>query len=492
MPSKLLKLGSWVAVTVLLVLLVAAAATWLKRRQEVNTISDQQKIARTLEIIRTSTPTNHKVLKVLFYGQSITRSGWHKAVVAHWREKYPNTVFVVENRALGGFPSQSLVRTTEQDIGAFYPDLIIFHVYGDHRAYEKILRMFRSLTAADVILQTDHGDGLPDPPCAEGLQLSLHREPGCAGVLWVHQRSWHDEMSYHKIPAFANKYGMAVEPQRGWWRDYLLQKQVDPQSLLMADGLHPNEKGNELIAEFFNRYFDNLVEHWNGETERNVVSIPVNAAKLSEGMEEVDFDGSRLELLANEPLAVWPSVTIDNRLPKDIDGCYQVTRSSPLVSAPDWPALRRITLLHDHTAEDWTATITNITPDEKSVDFTVRASVSGDEGKGSSSRKYVSNSGQLTIDGDDWMFERGYELEHIPLQVPAEVHWSVQYICGGRPEVIDRGNRMVEYRYVLGAGLSNGRHTAELSSPMNDLADAVEFSAYKPRLHDNLGNTLVN
>jgi len=482
MPSKLLKLGSWVGVTVALVLLVAIAATWLKRRQEVDTISDQQKIARTLEIIRTSTPTNHKVLKVLFYGQSITRSGWHNAVVAHWHEKYPNTVFVVENRALGGFAAQHLVRTTEQDIAAFYPDLIIFHVYGDHHAYEKILRMFRSLTAADVILQTDHGDGLPDPLCAEGLQIPLHRKPGCAGVLWVHQRLWREEMSYHKIPAFANEYGMAVEPQLKWWRDYLLKNQVDPQSLLMADGLHPNEKGNELIARFFNRYFDNLVEHWNGETKQNVVSIPADAAKQSDGMETVTFNGSRLELLSNQPLAVWPLVTIDEQSPKDIDGCYQVTRASPLKSVPDWPTLRRITLLHDHTAADWTATITNITPDQKSADFMVRASATGDEGSGNSLRKYVSKSGQLSIDGEDWMFEWAYDLKHIPMQVPTEVHWSVQNICGGKPEVIDRGNGMTQYRYVIGAGLYNGKHTAELLSPPNDLADAVEFRAYKPSL----------
>src|SRR5271156_1441127 len=196
MPSKLQTLGRWVGVTVAFVLLVAAAVNWIKRKQEVASVSDQQKIARTLEIIRTSTPTNHKVLKVLFYGQSITRSGWHNAVVAHWGEKYPNTVFVVENRALGGFASPYLARTTEQDIAAFYPDLIIFHVYGDHRAYEKILRMFRSLTAADVILQTDHGELLPDTPCAEGLLLSLHQKPGCVGMVWVYQRMWHDEMSY--------------------------------------------------------------------------------------------------------------------------------------------------------------------------------------------------------------------------------------------------------------------------------------------------------
>jgi hypothetical protein len=485
MPFKLLKTGSWIGVTVVLVLVLAIVVTWLKRRQEIDTVSDQLKIARTLEIIRTSTPTNHKVLKVLFYGQSITRSGWHNAVVAHWRERYPNTDFVVENRAIGGFASQVLVRTTEQDIEAFYPDLIIFHVYGDHRAYEKILRMFRSLTAADVILQTDHGDGLPDPPCAEGLQLSLHRGPGCAGVLWVHQRLWHDEMSYHKIPAFAKKYGMAVEPQRIWWLNYLLQNQVDPQSLLKTDGLHPNEKGNELIAEFFNRYFDNLVDHWNGQKEQDVVSIQVDTAKDSDGMATVNFDGSRLELLSERPLRVWPSVTIDERDPRDIDGCYQVTRSSPLESVTDWPALRRITLLHDRTAEDWTATITKITPDQKSADFTVKASVTGDQGNGNSSRNYVSKSGRLSIDGNDWMFESGYDLKHIPLQVPTEVHWSVQYICGGTPEVINRGNGMMQYRYVLVARFHNGSHVAKLSFPSNDLADVVEFRVYKPPLHEN-------
>ena len=485
MPPILLKLGSWIGVTVLLLFLIAAADSWLKHRQEVATVSDQHKIARTLEIIRTSTPANRKVLKVLFYGQSITRSGWHTAVVAHWHEKYPNTVFVVENRAIGGFASQFLVRTTEQDIAAFYPDLIIFHVYGDHHAYEKILRMFRSLTAADVILQTDHGNGLPDPPCAEGLQLSLHPRPGCAGFLWVHQRTWNDEMSYHKIPAFARRYGLAVEPQREWWRDYLIQKQLDPATFLMNDGLHPNAKGNDLIAAFFNRYFDDLVEHWNGQTEQNVVSIPARTTQHSDGSETVTFDGSRLELLSNRALAVWPSVTIDERSPTDLDGCYQVTRSSPLESVPDWPALRRVTLLHDHAAEDWTVTILNITANQRYFDFTVKASSSGDEGSGNSSRNFVSKSGRLGIDADDWMFERGYLYKHVPLQLPVEVHWSVRYICGGKPEAIDRGNGVTQYRYVLGAGCFNGKHTVKLSITANDLTNAVEFRAYRPPLREN-------
>jgi hypothetical protein len=100
-------------------LLAPVVATVVVRYRERDNVSDAQKIARTLGIIRSSTPTDRKVLKVLFYGQSITKSGWDKTVIEHWHQQYPNTVFVVQNRALGGFPSQALVRATEQDIAAF-------------------------------------------------------------------------------------------------------------------------------------------------------------------------------------------------------------------------------------------------------------------------------------------------------------------------------------------------------------------------------------
>ena len=484
MRSKLLKLVSSVVVVAGLLLVCGGlAVTWQKHRQETSTLPDEQKIARTLEIIRTSIPANHKVLKVLFYGQSITRSGWHNAVVAHWREKYPNTVFVVENRALGGFASQYLIRTVERDVTTFYPDLIIFHAYGDHRAYEQILRVFRSQTAADVILQTDHGEIMPDPPCAEGLQLSLHRAPGCGGILWVHQKLWGDEMSYHKIPAFAKKYEMAMEPQRGWWRDYLLANKVDPHSLT-RDGLHPNTSGNALMAQLFNRYFDNLVERWNGQTEHNVSSLAAGG-KDAGASQTLSFDGNRIELISDHPVTALPTVTIDGQSPRQIDGCYQVTRTSPLNSVPDWPALRLITLLHDQTVQDWTATITHISPDQASFDYTVKASATGDEGSGDSSHPFLSKSGHQKIEPDDWMVKRGYELKPVPLQVPAEVHWSVQFACGNEPEIIDRSNGITEYRYVLGTGLANTRHTVQLSSPAGTSSGSFELREYKPALQVN-------
>jgi len=473
--STLFRVGTWIAATGLLVIVVAAMVTQAKRRKEIQTATDEQKIARSLEIIRTSTPAVRKVLKVLFYGQSITRSGWHNSVMEHWRQKYPYTDFEVQNRALGGFASQALVRATEQDIQAFYPDLIIFHVYGDHRAYERIIRLIRSLTAADVIVQTDHGEALPDPPCAEGLQLTLHRQPGCAGVGWVHQRLWNDEMSYHKIPAFANKYGLAFEPQRDWWRDYLVSTHLEPRSLL-EDDIHPNVAGRELIAQFFNRYFDNLIERWNGETGSNVVSFPVNEDTFL-------FDGNRLELISKKPLSSWPAATVDGVSPKDIDGCYQVTRASSIGTVPDWPAVRRITVRRDHTPQDWIATLANLSPDQKAFDFFVRGSVTGTDGYGTSGSNFVSNSGRFSIEADDWMVERAFQEKHIRLQAPLEVRWSLKYVCGGEPEVIGLGDGSMQYRYVIATGLANRHHTGKLSSLPTERGDVAEFRAYRPPLH---------
>jgi hypothetical protein len=479
--KSLLTIAGWTLAAGLLTLLLGGIAAWVLHQREIDPVSDEEKVARTLEIIRTSTPAHHKVLKVLFYGQSVTGSGWDKAVIEHWHQKYPNTVFVVENRALGGFASPALLRTTEQDIAAFYPDLIIFHVYGDHHAYEQIIRLFRSKTAADIIVQTDPGEELPDPPCREGLRMTPRQKPGCSGLIWLKQRKWSDEMSYHKIPGFARKYALAVEQQRAWWRDYLLETHSDPKEFLTED-IHLNKKGKVLMARFFNRYFDNLVESWSGQQEHNVTSIAVNEADHPNGQETLHFDGSRIELISSKQLSTWPGVTVDGEAPNDLDGCYLVTRASSIETVPDWPTVRHIELRHDHVAEDWTATVTQISPDQKTFAFTVKASKTGDEGSGDSSRDFLSKSGRLSIAAQDWMMLRAYDLKHIPLRAPFDVNWSVVSDCSGVPEVIELGDGQMQYRYVLATGLTNKPHTVTLSLQPNDLANVTEFRAYRPLL----------
>jgi hypothetical protein len=478
MGKLLLAIAGWGLAAGLLTLSIA---TWSLHQREIDLVSDAQKVSRSLDIIRTSMPANRKVLKVLFYGQSFTGSGWDRAVVEHWHKRYPNTVFVVENRALGGFASPALLRTTEQDIAAFYPDLIIFHVYGNHHAYEQIIHLFRSKTAADIIVQTDHSAELPDPPCREGLRMTLHQQPGCAGLIWLKQRNWYDEMSYHIIPRIAKEYALAVEPQRTWWRDYLLETDSDPQDFF-ADGVHLNEKGKALIARFFNRYFDQLVEHVSAREKDNINSIAANTAADRNGHETLHFDGTRLELISSTRLFTRLDIRVDGESQDDLDGCYRVTRASSIETVPEWPMVRRIELRHNHIAEDWTATLTQISPDQKNFAFTVRASKTGDEGAGDSSHDFMSRSGRLNIAAEDWMLQRAYDLKHMALRGPLEVKWSVVNDCDGLPEVIDLGEGEVQYRYVLATGLANRQHTVMLSFRPNDLANVLEFRAYRPLL----------
>ena len=464
----------------LLALITAEAVTWLCRRAEVDPVSDQQKLARSLGIIRQSTAEHPGVLKVLFYGQSITKSGWHTAVVEHWHQRYPNTTFVVENLALGGFDSLALERTAARDIASFQPDLIIFHVYGDHRAYERIIRILRSQTAADILVQTDHGNLMPDPVCQEGLSLSLKAPPGCAGHLWVHQRNWEDRMSYHLVPGFGREYGLAVEPQRAWWRDYLLSTGTDPKSLL-ADSVHPNAEGKALIAGFFNRYFDGLVDAWNGETEAGVTDLPPQVLRGP-----VSFTGTRLELIASRPIPAlgMQAVRMDGQGANVLDGCYLASRTNGLPGVPDWPALRRVTLNHDHTPEQWTAIVTGVSPDETTFRFRLHGSVSGDQGEGDSTQTFTSANGFLTIEPQDWMLARAFALKHVPVAEPFAVTWTVDPVCGVA-ETIDARPTPPEYRYTLAVGLANGPHSMALSLAPENLAAVRQLRVYTPLLKAN-------
>ena len=319
--------------------------------------------------------------------------------------------------------------------------------------------------------------------CQDGLRLSLHEQPGCTGKLFVRQRQWEDEMSYHLIPRLARKYGLAVEPQRTWWRDYLLRTHIRPQSLLV-DEVHPNQQGKLLMAQFFNQYFDALVTRWERPDGAQRRFHPCQIAERGRRERDIllrrqpagtDFNPKAADVAhCHDPTASPP---------RDLDGCYQVSRTTPLSTVPEWPALRRVTLHHDHTVEDWTATFTKIRPDQNYFTFTVRGSVSGDEGSGDSDHDFVSKTGNLGIEGYDWMVGREFAFKQVPLHAPIDVHWSV---CTTLAAASRRRSTCTtpqpSIATVLGAGLPNQQHTVVMSPLTKDVSDISEFRAYKPPL----------
>lgn len=100
-----------------------------------------------------------------------------------------------------------------------------------------------------------------------------------------------------------------MEPQRTWWRDYILSTGIEPKSFLVVE-IHPNQQGKELMAAFFIRYFDGLIEKWNyHKRSDNVMSLLVTPALQMNGGASFSFSGSRLELISNKQLDALPTVT---------------------------------------------------------------------------------------------------------------------------------------------------------------------------------------
>jgi hypothetical protein len=438
------------------------------------------RLARTLAIVRASTVAQPQVLRVLFYGQSMTSPHWTNLAHEHLSRTYPHTQFVVRNMAVGGFSSALLERTVERDVTDFYPDLLIFHAYGDHRAYERIIRIIRSRTAAEVIVQTDPVIEPVEPVCPEGFRLTLTPPPGCKGVLYYRQHSWEEHMSSVVIPSLASHYSLALEPQRAMWNVFLKEQHAQPTSLLDGTG-HPNAAGWHLTAEIFDRYFDQAVADYNGERSGLVMAYPPPpTGKLT----SYELNGNRVEIIGSGPLDGRLTARIDGVEPNAIDGCWQTSRTTSLDNVPDWPAIRQVNISSGlNQAETWTATVTHLSADQSDFDFTITGSKTGPDGRGRAKDDFTSISGQVRIAAADWMIPSAFALTQRRLPEGFKVSWSRSFVCRDLPTVpLEKG--AIQVRHILATGLPNGPHRLTLDVQPNVQASVHEIRVYRPPMLD--------
>ncbi|HEX8415005.1 MAG TPA: hypothetical protein VF637_14130 [Sphingomicrobium sp.] len=435
-------------------------------------------LARTASILRTSTTTKPGVLRVLFYGQSITSPAWTDAAVAHLRRRYPNTAIIAKNLAIGGNSADLLERATERDIEDFFPDLIVFHVFGDHRAYERIIRLFRSRTAAEIIVQTDPVRLPVEPLCHEGLNLNGKTPEGCVGKYWLRQRIWEDFMSSDFIPKMAVKYRLDLDPRREGWNDYLHRHNLAP-SQLLADGLHPNATGWKLAATLFQVYFDARISAWQGQPQKLVVSL--HAPDAADTTYEVE--GNRIELISDRPLVEAPHVQIDTMSSRVIDGCWQVSRVSSVPGIPEWPAIRQVFVDRSvHQSLQWVARVRSDDFSHHDFSFSVYNSRDGYDGNGSGADDFHSRHGGMAIKKEDWVFTYAIQkgrTEGLPRSF--DVNWSMSFKCKQQAP-IHLPNGKLQYRYLAAAGLSNEKHVLRMSINDKDRAKITEVRVYKPPL----------
>ncbi len=425
---------------------------------------------RSMTLMATSTPEKRKTVRILFYGQSIVGQRWHTMVAEDLRKRFPHTDFIVANKAIGGFSSQLLVRTMHYDVIPFYPDLLVFHVYGSHDKYEDIIRYIRTHTTAEIIMQSDHANKWPQPKCT--------CDP------WKNQKDWGDRMNYFLLPAVAEKYSCSWQPQRWEWVDYLKDNNLQPKALL-KDSVHLNEQGRWLMAELLKRYLVYLPNEPKNEWQNMVRTYIVGKdIEWTDNRLKLEFEGNRVVLLAGSNSKGRAKVLIDGKPVSEHPDCYTFTRPSGTPGV-GWPGLKKISWNKPLLIEDWEVVCRNFNDKQDEFNFTLRGSKTGPDGSGNAKEKFVSNSGRIVIEPQDWVFEYDKRVRKKNAPDGYKVKWKVELM--GKDEYVSPriDNTAKEYPTVLASNLTNSRHTLVLTFEKNHKPDIQAIRIYTPPFKDN-------
>jgi hypothetical protein len=420
---------------------------------------------RSMTLMETSTAETRNTVRILFYGQSIMGHRWHTMVAEDLQNRYPNTDFIIENKALGGFGSQRLVRTMHYDAIPFYPDLLVFHVYGAHDKYEEIIREIRSKTTSEIIMQSDHANKWP--------------EPKCEGNPWENQKDWGDRMNYFLLPAIAQKYNCSWQPQRWEWVDYLHDNNLQPNDLLV-DSVHLNDQGKWLMAELLKRYLVYLPKESQDEWQSMVKTFTVGEDIHWEGNTlTVPFTGNRIVALADRGNQENATVLIDGKKPSEHPECYTFTRPSgtPVVK---WPCIQKISWKNPPVVEEWTAVCSDFNEAHDEFAFTIEGSKTGPDGSGNAKEVFTSDSGRIVIEPDDWVF--AYDKKYKKINAPDgyKVHWKVELMGTDVYESPKVKEPAKEYPVVLASNLQNGSHTLKLIANDQGIPNIKAIRVYNP------------
>jgi hypothetical protein len=408
-------------------------------------------IQRTMRLLTESTPDQRHPVRVLFYGQSITEQTWSKQVADDLRSRFPHADLVVENRALGGFASQMLVKCVETDVVSFQPDLVIFHVYGAHDKYEAILRTIRRRTTAEILQQNDHFSA--NHNLDENTEAEANRNP---------QDNWTGFMNHHWLPQLSMKYRTEFCDQRSIWRQYLVDNQLQPQALL-KDNVHLNEHGNFLMAEIVKAHLRYDPSLGKSPAEDWVKTIRVGSdVHWSDERLSVEFDGAGVAAVV-EPADSSQTLqfTIDGRRPSEFSELSAHGRSKAQPGGK-WPPIAPIGFEKPLVPEAWTLEAKRDEKNENAFTFNLTGSVTGPDGEGRSDQNFVSNSGRVVIEPDAWNVRYALALAQVkPAPAELKVTWNVEprYVDQWPVDAKETDNRGAASRLVwIAHGLPAGRH----------------------------------
>ena len=414
-----------------------------------DTVQFNKGIARTAWLLASSSRGNRKDVRILVYGQSISEQSWWKDVRDFVKDRFPLANITFVNRAIGGFSSERLKLMAENDVVSFYPDLILFHDYGNEADYEQIIQMIRRRTTAEIALQTDH--------------------------MAVQGQEWHDKHSQVWLPSMCSKYQLALIDVRSIWKAYLKENNLVIKDLL-SDGVHLNAHGNYLMASIMKKYFGALRP---AEDSSSYVKYLAAGTEFSVKGNQIELpvNGNRVDLVWKPVVSRNRQVLVysDEKKPSTLNACYYYTRPA----FDNTSFLRKIgqvlamKLANTAKEEEWAMTFTATDSVKQQMTFSLKGSLTGEDGSGTSESTFVSNSGKITIEPANWF--RAKEFAGFPWVKAGEVlKWKVKCMC--KDEVQPLATAVTT---VL-QGIENSQHILKLKG--KGVMDLQGIRVYAPAL----------
>lgn len=423
------------------------------------------RIQRTMTLLASSTPERRHRVRILFYGQSITKQSFWWTLADDLRRRFPHADLEIENLAIGGYSSPYLLRTLPQDVYTFYPDLVLFHVYGAEKEYEEIIAGIRRNTTAEIAIQNDH------PTVPRNAADPKQAERRAAG----------DRRSYVFLPRLADKYGCELIDIRRPWDAYLERHGLEPAALL-SDNVHLNDHGNYVMAETTKPYLrhDPSIprESWADLVKTYTVDQDF---RWSDGRLEFEFEGNRIDVLAAAGPPARALVLLDGRRPSEIPELYVHLRTTETWGA-DWPAINRVSRRSPLLAEEWRLRITEASEKAEFLRFEAEGSKTGPDGGGTSRELFVSPSGRVVIEPGDWAIARGVAVRPGPMPEGYAVRWRAAPQFADVYEAPRVADPAREYAVTLAQGLSNARHKLVLEAVGAPAPSIRHIRVYRPPL----------
>jgi hypothetical protein len=438
--------------------------------EDLEKIISARDIQRTMALLESSTPDKRNTVRILVYGQSLSAQDWWLDVKKYLEEKFPYANLVMDNKAIGGFASQFLIKTVKRDVLDFYPDLVIFHVFGSDLYYEEVLVEMRSLTSTEIAIWNDPQNN-PQP------------------------NEWHEEMSYMIIPSFALNYKCMLIDLRTPINEMIKDKNLVYADEFTRDGLHFNEEGCKMLAS-------HIIPHLKFTPVYE--SDPHELLKIYKVGKDVDwnnlelvlpFNGNRIDVVV--PHSSDPQngcmVFIDNKKPSEFPEAYNFTRPND-TGEKGWiwnvGAPVRIQRKTPWINESFTLTFDSIDYGARFFTFHVKGSECGFEGKGNNREDFISNSGRVFIQANevndsisgDWHVFRNYDVLKFQIEKGYQTTWET-YLMGSDTFISkSEEDETIENSITLFKGIPNGEHTLRLRCKGENIPEILEFKVYQPLL----------